>query len=347
MRSDASHTTPRYGIVLANTGTPADPTPKAVRSYLSKFLMDKRIAPMNRLVWWFVLHCAILPKRSSSSAEKYRRIWTEEGSPFALAHAKLVYALERALCDEGYDAHVVCAMSYSKPSMKQALRTLQKQGCTDLVVVPLYPQSAYSTTGSTHDAFQRALRRVRWKGSQRFIDNYSGNATYARAIAAMIRHAGFDPDSDDRLLFSYHSIPVKDVEDGDTYELQTGATSLQIAGELGIERTRWTIGYQCRFDAGRQWLAPTSEEVMERWAESGARRVFVVCPGFAVDCLETLLDVNIDLRRYYFDSIARLGGDATERVFVYVPCLDKTKAHIKVLRDIVVPYLEEGKCHER
>lgn len=343
MSSDALHSPRRYGIVLANTGTPEEPTPKAVRSYLSKFLIDKRIAPMNRFVWWFVLHCAILPRRASASAEKYRRIWTDQGSPFAIAHGKLARALEESLLDAGYDARVECAMSYAKPTMKHALRALQKEGCTDLIVVPLYPQSAYSTTGSVNDALRRALRRVRWKGSCTFVDNYSGNATYARAIAAMVRHAGFDPASDDRLLFSYHSIPISDVEAGDTYELQTGASSLQIAGELGVGRNTWTIGYQCRFDGGRDWLSPTSHDVMDRWAEAGARRVFVVCPGFAVDCLETLFDIDIELRHYYFESIAARGADASEREFIYVPCLDKTKAHVKVLRDVVVSNIEEGR----
>ena len=147
-------------------------------------------------------------------------------------------------------------MSYSSPAVEDTLRALRDEGCTRLLVLPLYPQSARSTTGSVSDSVARALKKMRWDVPVDFIDNYHDDPTYVRAIAASIRHAGFDPESDDRLLFSYHSIPLVDIEAGDTYELQVGASSLQIASELGLDRNRWTIGYQCRFDKGREWLSP-------------------------------------------------------------------------------------------
>ena len=194
----------RSGVLLVNTGTPAVPKPRAVRKYLAKFLMDKRIAPMNRAGWWFVLHLFILPKRGRASAEKYQKIWTDEGSPFTIAHQKLEAGLGAAFEDEGLDVAVRCAMSYSDPSVLDCVR---------------------------------ALKKARWDVPCDFVDNYHDDPTYIRAIAASIEHAGFKVDSDDKVLFSYHSIPLVDIEAGDTYELQTGATSLQVASELASTAT--------------------------------------------------------------------------------------------------------------
>ena len=208
-------------------------------------------------------------------------------------------------------------------------------------MLPLYPQSAYSTTGAVSDGVKRALRKARWDVPCDIIDNYHDDPTYIRAIAASIEHAGFQPDADDKVLFSFHSIPLADIETGDTYELQTGASSLAVAGELGIDRNRWTIGYQCRFDKGREWLSPFTRDVLARWAEAGVGRVFFVCPNFAVDCLETLYDIEHELKPHYFDCLRKAGQTPDARSFLYVPCLDRSRAHLKVLADVLHPYLKE------
>lgn len=330
----------RCGILIVNTGTPSAPRPRAVRKYLAEFLMDKRIAPMNRVAWWLILHLCILPRRGRVSAAKYETVWTDEGSPLSVGHEKLVRGLSAEFEQDGLDVVVRGGMSYGEPSVASAIRELKDAGCRRLVVLPLYPQSAYSTTGSVSDGVARALKKARWKVSYEIVDNYHDHATYVRALAASIKHAGFDVDSDDKLLFSYHSIPLVDIEAGDTYELQTGASSLQVASELGIERNRWTIGYHCRFDKSRDWLSPYTTDVLARWAEAGVGRVFFVCPGFAVDCLETLYDVEYDLKPFYFDKIKERGRMPSEPDFVYVRCLDKSKAHVKVIADVLRPYVK-------
>ncbi|WP_087881521.1 ferrochelatase [Arabiibacter massiliensis] len=331
----------RCGVLLVNTGTPSEPRPRAVRKYLAKFLMDKRIAPMNRVGWWFILHLFILPKRGRASAEKYAMIWTDEGSPFTIAHEKLESGLQAALEGEGLDVVVRCAMSYSDPTVPDRVRELKEAGCTRLVVLPLYPQSALSTTGSVSDSVERALKKERWDAPCDFIDNYHDDPTYVRAIAASLEHAGFDAASDDKVLFSYHSIPLADIEAGDTYELQTGASSLQIAGELGLDRNRWTIGYQCRFDKSREWLSPYTRDVLARWAEADVGRVFFVCPNFAVDCLETIYDIDHELKPFYLERIEAAGRTPAPDCFTYVPCLDRSRAHVKVLADVVRPHIQE------
>lgn len=329
----------RTGILLVNTGTPAEPTPRAVRRYLARFLMDKRIAPMNRVAWWMILHLLILPKRAKASAAKYRDIWTEDGSPFQIAHEKLAAGLREYYRGKGLDVQVGLAMSYGSPSILHTLRDLKSGGCERLVVLPLYPQSAFSTTGSVRDGVKRAVRKARWCGGVEIIDNYHDNPAYIRALAASLKNAGFDPEGSDRILFSYHSIPLKDIDAGDTYELQTGATSLLAASELGLNRKRWTISYQSRFDKGRDWLRPFTKDTLRRWAVAGEGRVFFVCPNFAVDCLETLYDVHRELAPEFYEAARAAGEPKRAGSFTYVPCLNASKAHLQVLIDVLKPHI--------
>ena len=379
----------KIGVIIANTGTPAAPTRKAVKKYLAQFLMDPRICPMPRPVWWLLLHLHILRVRARSSAEKYAKVWMPEGSPLV----STTIALERGLNDyyarAGLPVAVRAGMSYGVPSIKQAVRELKDEGCTSIVVLPMYPQPAFSTAGSVEDALAKAVKKARFKGKVTVIDGYAEDPVYIGAIAASIRNAGFSEEAGDRLLFSYHSIPLKDIEAGDTYELQTGATSLAVASELGLDRKSWTISYQSRFDKGRTWLSPFTRPTLVRLAQAAGDegRLFMVCPNFSVDCLETLYDIPHELEPLYLAALEGIDVDADEepgalentgkraahcddgvhdfrearrtvqhkRVaeqyrgihgapvgdepFVYVPCLNKSKAHLKVLTHILAPYV--------
>lgn len=343
-------------VVLANTGTPSEPTPHAIRKYLSQFLMDKRIRPMGLIPWAFILHAFILPKRGKASAEKYRSIWTAEGSPLVATQEKLAKGLESFYQAQHAPVVVRSAMSYGQPSLESTIKKLKKAGVQRLIVLPLYPQAAFSTTGSVTDKATRTVRSCHFKGDVTIINDYHSNPVYLKAIAAAVRNAGYDPQSDDRLLFSYHSVPLNDLEAGDDYELQVGATSLGIANELGLDRRQWTIGYQCQFDKGRQWLTPFSRDTLRAWAENaGDARVFIVCPNFAIDCLETIYDIQQQFIPAYlqdkrdwelYGEIRDRGEEqpsytpvATDEI-TYVPCLNATKAHVKVLSKVLEPYLE-------
>lgn len=331
----------KYGIVLVNTGTASEPTSKAARAFTKSFLGSARIAPIPLFLWRIVVALFIAPLRSRASAEKYKTIWTEQGSPLSVAHKRLEAGLSRQLIDAGASNAIVrCGMCYSNPHLHEVLAELKQEGCTQLIVLPLFPQSAYSTTGDVHDRLHQALKALEWDVDFTMIDNYHDNPTYVNAVAASIKHAGFQIDSKDRLVIAYHSIPLRDAQQGDTYELQTGASSLLIAESLGISRERWTIGYQSRFHDGRYWLAPFAEEVLDRYAHAGPRKLFYVCPGFATDCLETLYDVEQVLKPAYYDSFARQ-AHGFDPEFVYVGCLGGTKAHLAVLQDVLLPYLKE------
>lgn len=334
----------RVGVLLANTGTPASPAPRDVHKYLTKFLMDKRIRPMNPLGWWCILHFFILPKRDTKSGEKYAKIWTPEGSPFDVEHEKLREHLQRHFDAAGQDVRVAVGQSYGAPTIREALGNLRNEGCERVVVLPLYPQSAYSTTLSVDDSVKHAMHRMRWDAPVELVERYGTDEAYIAALAQTVRDAGFDAQEGDRLLFNYHSIPLTDIEAGDTYEPQTGATALAVAGKLGLDRKAWTVGYNCQFDKGRSWLEPFSRHILTRWAQARAGRVFMICPNFAVDCLETLYDIDYELIPHYKQALADAGRVYAGSEFVYVPCLNGTKQHADVLAHVLAPYLD-GKEH--
>lgn len=339
------HTT--YGVLIANTGTPDEPEPDAVRVYLKRFLSHPRIRPMNNPLWDFILNAFILPKRGIASAEKYRTIWTEEGSPFSIEHAKLQNNLEgyldRRLEGDGCSAIVRQAMSFGAPLIRDAVAELRDLGCDRLIVLPLYPQSAHSTTLAVKDDVEKTLDEIGWSVPCDFVDNYHDDAAYIEALADTVRTAGFDasPGSKDLLLMSYHSIPVRDIEAGDTYDAQTRKTSELIAEALGLRDDAWTIGYQCRFDKSRSWLEPFTKDVLAKLADDGGEsgRLFYMCPNFAVDCLETLYDIDHELKPFYLEKAEAAGHRVSDDGFRYVPCLNSSDAHVAALAGVIMKHL--------
>lgn len=313
----------KQGIIIANTGSPTTPTPDAVRSYLSEFLTDPRICPINPVVWKLILNAFILPMRSRTSAEKYQRIWTEQGSPLLAGMASLASKLEAEL----NDTPVRVAMSYGNPSMTEALKELRNDGCDQLVVIPLYPQGAFSTTKVVEDKLHDALEALDWNPDLRFIEGYSDHDLYLDAIAASVRNAGFTDG--DALLMTFHSIPMKDVNAGDVYADLANETARAVAARLGLGQERWRIGFQSRFDS-RAWVGPFTAEAVGQ-LQLNDSRLFVVAPNFSIDCLETFYDINEVKCREWAQSAGSTRSDA----FVYVPCLNDSDAHVALLKALI------------
>lgn len=311
------------GVIIANTGSPSAPTPEAVRTYLNEFLTDPRICPMNPLLWKLILNAFILPKRSQASAEKYRGIWTDQGSPLTATMASLATKLE----SEFDGVPMRCAMSYGSPSMFEAVRELRGLGCTELCVIPLYPQSAFSTTKVVEDKLCAALTDLDWTPQVRFIDGYHDREIYLDGVVSAVKEAGFA--SGDSLLMAFHSIPMKDVNAGDTYPEQARATAHAVAERLGLPEEAWRVGFQCRFD-NRKWVGPSTKTVLQDLA-SAEGRLFVVAPNFSLDCLETLYDIEVVMRSDY----EAITGATSPADFVYVPCLNDSDAHVRILKEIV------------
>lgn len=322
------------GIIIANTGSPAAPTPEAVSVYLSEFLMDDRIVSLPRWFWKILLHKAILPKRQYTSAKKYQAVWMRDGSPLIVHETRLAAKLESALCASGRDARVRIGMSYGTHSIADACRQLESEGCSQLAVLPAYPQSAYCITGSVRDSFQRAYSQLQWNVPTVFVDRYGGDDVYRRSIAESILSAGYGRPGD-RIMFDFHSIPLKDQRAGDTYADQIREGVADIAARLDAPAGSWTICYSSVFGPHPEhWTGPLARDVLRKWgremaAETVPGRVFFTTPGFSADCLETLWDIPQELKPSFAE-----GGGAADR-FITVPPLNESDRAVSVFMHVL------------
>ena len=328
----------KTGIILANTGSPAAPTPEAVESYLARFLMDPRLVSLPRPIWRNILNRRILPKRSVESAEKYRLVWEDEGtpqgSPLLRAHTATAAGLAALLEDDGIP--VRAAMCYAAPTLRDALGELREEGVERIIYLPLYPQSAFTQVGSCVDAFGRECERMRWKPRVELIYDYWDDPLYLKAIADSIVAAGFDA-SRDYLDLSFHAIPLRDVQHGDTYVKAVNATCRRVAAMLGVPDDRWITGFQSVFGPRPQtWTAPLSKGLLAQWGEQGVQRVFLCCPGFAADCLETRYDIPYELEPAYRDAYEKAHPDAPAPSFTYVPCIEPATTYPEILHHVLL-----------
>jgi protoporphyrin/coproporphyrin ferrochelatase len=330
--ADAAAAPERIGVLLVNLGTPDSPTYFAVQRYLCEFLGDRRVINTSRLIWLPLLIGVILPFRPLRTARKYRKIWRGDGSPLAVYSQRLATKIRALLAAAGGgEICVELGMTYGNPSIAHALESLATQNVKKLLVLPLYPQYCSSTTGSVFDRTSRALQRWRWLPETRFVNDYYHDAGYVDALAARIREHWAEVGERSHLLFSYHGIPAAYVADGDPYQAQSEATTRLVVSRLGLAPGEWSHCYQSRF--GRvQWLQPYTEDTLKILAGRGERKLTVVSPSFAVDCLETLEEVAIEYR----DKFLELGGER----LTLVPALNDDDRHAEVLAAIVKQHIQ-------
>lgn len=316
----------RAGILLANLGTPDAPTPDAVRRYLAEFLWDRRVVELPRPLWWLILHGIILRVRPARSARKYQKIWTPDGSPLLAISQRQATAVAARLA-ERYSGpiQVTVGMRYGNPSIAAALAELRAAGVRRLLALPLYPQYSAATVASTFDAVAAALRTWRWLPELRFITQYHDNPGYLDTLAAHLRAARADQPGE-RLLFSFHGLPKRNLLAGDPYYCQCHKTARLVAERLGLPPTQWAVAFQSRFGRA-EWLQPYASVLLAEWAQSGVKSVDVVCPGFAADCLETLEEIALENRRIFLAA----GGER----YRYLPALNDDPAHIAALVDLI------------
>jgi len=307
-----SNTASDTALLLVNLGTPAAPTPRAVRRYLGEFLSDRRVVQLPRWLWWPLLHGVILPLRSTRVARKYAEIWLSGGSPLAVHTRDLAAAVQSRLPRW----RVTHAMRYGAPAMAAALEQLREAGVRRVLVLPLYPQYSTTTTASVADVLARDHGL-----SVRMIDDYHVDAGWVAAIADSIRAHWQANGRGEHLLLSFHGIPQRLVDAGDPYARQCVASAEAIAAALALVDSDWTLSYQSRF--GREpWLQPATADILDALAARGVRTLDVACPGFAVDCLETLEEISLQLA----ERVQARG--CTLR---YIPCLNATPAHAGAL----------------
>jgi len=287
-----------------------------VRRYLGEFLMDPRVVSLPRWLWGPLLYLVILPLRSRRVARKYAEIWMEEGSPLAVYTRRLAQAVQQRMPQ----ARVVHAMRYGTPSIPEVFAQLRSERVGRVIVLPLYPQYSTTTTASVDDL----VRRTRSMPTVSIRD-YHRDPRWVQAIADSIRAHWAAHGRGDRLVFSFHGLPQRLVDAGDPYAAQCEAGVAAIAQALALQPGDYRLTYQSRF--GReQWLEPATVDVLGELARDGVRKVDVVCPGFAVDCLETLEEIVMQNAEVFRAA----GGDALR----YIPCLNDAPAHADALAAI-------------
>ena len=323
----------RAGVLLVNLGTPEAPTAKALRPWLRQFLSDRRVVELPRLVWQPILNGIILTTRPARSAKKYASIWTAEGSPLRV-HTERLAALLGDSLNRGREKNntiiVTWAMRYGSPAIIDTLTDLRARGVRRILVVPLYPQFAGSTTASALDEVARAMRIWRNLPELRFVRSFPDDPGYIAALAANVREHWARHGQGDCLVASFHGQPTRTDELGDPYRAECLTTARLLGEALALPPEKLHVTFQSRFGRSK-WLEPHTLPTLETLAASGVKQVDVICPGFATDCLETLEEIAMQCRKAF---LAR-GGEA----FHAIPCLNTRPEWVAALDGLVRRHL--------
>lgn len=313
------------GILLANTGSPDAPEFWAVRRYLAQFLSDRRVIELPRGLWLPLLHGIILNLRPARSARLYRRVWTSRGSPLVSATLELARLLQAHLSSR-LPVRVEAGMRYGSPSIASALRALRDSGVQRLVILPLFPQYSGTTSGTIFDAVFQEIGAWRRVPALTTISDYHDQPAYLQAVSAQIEAYWGQSNRPQKLLFSFHGIPKSYATRGDPYLDQCHQTARRLAERLNFTEAEWMVAFQSRFGP-QEWLKPYTDETLRDLGRAKISSLSVVCPGFAVDCLETIDEIGHEGRRIFLDA----GGGN----FNAIPALNADPVHVQALGEIV------------
>lgn len=320
------------GILLINLGTPDAPTPQALRPYLKQFLSNPRVVEIPQWIWWPILNGIILNTRPKKSAEKYAQIWTPEGSPLKVHTARQTSLLRVKLAERIQPVPLIeYAMSIGRPSISAVLRGMMEQGCGRILVLPLYPQYAASSTGSAFDEIFAQLGSMRNVPALRIVKHYHDHPGYIAALAQNVRDHWREIGSPGKLVMSFHGIPRSSLDKGDPYHCECQKTGRLLAESLELDSSQYQICFQSRFGRA-EWLRPYTAATLEQLGNENVGRVDVICPGFISDCLETLEEIAMEGKTIFMQA----GG----REFHYIPCLNERGDWIEALADIAFENLQ-------
>ena len=318
----------KIGVLLINLGTPNSTSWLDIRKYLKEFLSDKRVIEVNPFLWQIILNLFILTFRPSKTAHAYKKIWLKKTneSPLRYFTRNQRDKLNAAVGSE--KIIVDFAMRYGKPSIKSKLMDLKEKGCENIIILPLYPQYAAATTATVCDEVYRTLMKMRWQPSLQIIPHYESEPLYINAlvnsIEKKIQSINWKPDL---IISSYHGIPKKYFDKGDPYQCYCHKTTRLMKEKflkIDIQTT-----FQSRFGP-QEWLSPYTDKTLEILPSKGIKKLLIICPGFASDCVETLEEINIQGR----ESFLKNGGEK----FDLIPCLNDSSDHILLLEKLVKKY---------
>ena len=322
---------PKTGVLLINLGTPEAPTRAAVKMYLREFLSDPRVIEIWRPLWWLILNLVILTRRPKESAQRYAQIWTSDGSPLK-AHTERQARMLRGYLGERIKVPLVVdyAMRYGKPAIAGVLASLKQQGCDRILVLPLYPQYAASSTATALDAVGAAFASMRNQPALRSVRHFHDHPGYIAALAQNISDYWMKHGRPHQLVMSFHGVPRFTLDKGDPYHCECHKTAHLLAEALKLSADKYQITFQSRFGRA-EWLKPYTAEALKDLGKQKLGRVDVVCPGFVADCLETLEEIAVEGKTLFLNAG---GGD-----YHYIPCLNERGDWLHALADIVATNL--------
>ena len=324
-------TATQAGVLVINLGTPDEPTAPALRRYLKEFLSDPRVVEIPRPIWWMILNGIILNVRPKKSAAKYASIWTGDGSPLKLHTERQAKLLKGWLGEKtGQNIPVEYAMRYGSPSISEGLDKLKAAGCDRILLLPMYPQYAASTTATANDAAFEHLQKMRNAPAIRTLRHYHDDAGYIKALAANVREFWQQNERPEVLVMSFHGLPRYTLEKGDPYHCECQKTGRLLAEALGLSESQYRITFQSRFGKA-EWLQPYTDKTLQQLAKDGVKNVQVACPGFTADCLETLEEIAMECK----ESFLLAGG----KIFQYIPALNESPVWIEALGNIALSNL--------
>ena len=324
--------TSRVGVLLCNLGTPDAPTAPALRRYLAEFLSDHRVVEIPKPIWWLILHGIILRIRPAKSAKKYASIWMEDGSPLRVWTERQAKLLRTHLVERGHaNADVRYAMRYGNPGMASVLNGMKAAGCDRILILPSYPQYSGTTTASVLDAVYSWGQRVRRVPEFRFINNYHDHPDYIGALAARVKGHFQSHGKPQVLVLSFHGVPERTLHLGDSYHCECYKTARLLRERLDLAPETVKVTFQSRFGKAK-WLEPYTEPSLVALAHAGTQHVAVMCPGFTVDCLETLEEIQMEAKEAFLHA----GG----KQFDYIECLNDSPDWINALANITEQHLQ-------
>jgi ferrochelatase len=321
----------RTAVLLVNLGTPEAPTAAALRPYLKQFLWDPRVVEIPRAVWWLILNGVILNLRPAKSAAKYAQIWMADGSPLKVHTERQAKQLKGWLEEAGMpDIVVDWAMRYGQPSIAGALDRFKRDGVERVLVLPLYPQYAASSTASVMDDVADWIKRSRNPLEFRFIKHFHDHPGYIAAVAATVKEHWAVAGRPDKLVMSFHGLPRRSLDLGDPYYCECQKTGRLLAEALALTQDEFLITFQSRFGKA-EWLQPYTQATLEKLGREGTSRVDVICPGFVADCLETIEEIALECKA----AVLSCGG----KEFHYIPCVNERPDWTAALGALVCTHL--------
>ena len=321
----------KIGVLITNLGTPDAPNRKELKVYLNQFLSDPRVIELPKILWQILLKLVILQVRPSKSAEAYKQIWTDKGSPLLDIANRQLSKIQSSFSSKSENIVFEVGMRYGNPSIPNALLKLQKKQVRRLLVLPMYPQYCAATTGSTFDEVTNVLQKWRWIPEMRFINQYFEEKNYIEALSNSINTFWKNNQKPQKIIFSYHGIPKRYLTNGDPYHCFCLKTTRLVKEHMDLSDDEIMTTFQSRF--GREeWLKPYTSETLKELPKQGIKNIHIISPGFSSDCLETLEELEEENKEYFMES----GGES----YNYIPCLNDNEDHIDVFVNLIKKHIQ-------